>query len=287
MSKWTDRNILLLPSDWWQRESASLVLSDLFAQSILSLFLSVKIGDQYKQYLYTGFPLLYQSQLIWVTAGHVVKNIEEVLASDHKINLIKWADSCNISGAETVPVTRKNLNFYNVSKFDIGFALVDGLDALAIQHNDRSKILNERMWRSLHTSDPEGYFLVGYPQEFGEIIETPVSYQRSDFSFKIDLACLPAERIDYRPESQVSDFWNDPNAFYAKILPYSDVDGNQPESVVGMSGAPLLAVERDLQGRIRYQLIGVQSSWKKDERLIRVEPIWRLVEAIDVVVSNE
>jgi len=84
-------------------------------------------------------------------------------------------------------------------------------------------------------------------------------------------------QIEYRGDIWNKEFWNDPKAFYGQIIPFAEGSEFQPISVKGMSGGPLFSVERDPSGRIGYRLYGIQRSEDKDERLIRVEPLHKIL----------
>lgn len=89
---------------------------------------------------------------------------------------------------------------------------------------------------------------------------------------------LPIEPQSYPGPDEFDEFWSDPGAFYGRILSYSDTTPDeQPTSVNGMSGAPIFSILRS-GDRIDFRLVGIQRSEKKAQRLIRVEPIERVIE---------
>ena len=88
--------------------------------------------------------------------------------------------------------------------------------------------------------------------------------------------------MEIAPPGSLADIekWSDEEAFYGKILPYTDFPEFEVEEVKGMSGGPILSVERDPDGRIRYRLVGIIQSWYRSESIIRAEPISRIAQAI-------
>jgi hypothetical protein len=168
---------------------------------------------------------------------------------------------------------------FSGSEFGIDFGAIKimGLDAQIMLNNNRTQVITELIWKDLHLAKPEGYYVLGYPQEWTDHHEVRLSDNQILNSFRANLACLPVRQIEYRGEFHTDkEFWNDPEAFYGQILPFVDESEHQPASVKGMSGGPLFSIERDPSDRIRYRLFGIQRSEDKDERLIRAEPIHKI-----------
>jgi hypothetical protein len=272
-----------LGDDWWQSVGACQVLSDVFSRHLLTLFVSYEVEGERNRQIYTGFLLHHSDTLFWVTAGHVIDCINKILAdSSYKVLAMRWCDGCEIRGAESVVVHNRDLWMFSTWKYGVDFAvaIITGLDAANILNNDRVRVLTEEVWRKVHLAQPEGYYLVGYPQEWVEISTDLLSDGRVLGSLRANLACLPLRRIEYPGPDPTDEFWNDPEAFYGEILAFTDGPGYQPGDISGMSGGPVISLERDPDSGIRYRLFGVQRSWKSEERLIRAEPIHRIIDII-------
>lgn len=65
------------------------------------------------------------------------------------------------------------------------------------------------------------------------------------------------------------------------MLPYLDFPEFDLDSTKGMSGGPILSVERDRDGKIRYRLVGIIQSFAPGQAIFRAEPINRVKELID------
>ena len=269
-----------LPDDWWRYTSTCGVLSKWFIHHLLPLLISAKRDDEVHHMICTGFLLYHRDILSWVTAGHVVDRIEEILSTPSvDILRMRWLDGCEIRGAESVPVGH-NLSAFSAyeSGIDFGIVAIPDLEALNIIEGGRVKFLTEEVWKNLHLAKPEGYYVFGYPREWVEVQEDRLAGNQILGSLQANLACLPVKRIEYPGPNPVrSEFWNDPDAFYGEILPFADKPAYQPDSIKGMSGGPLFSIERDPDGRIRYRLFGIQSSWLPSERKIRAEPISKII----------
>ena len=61
-----------------------------------------------------------------------------------------------------------------------------------------------------------------------------------------NLACLPIQKIEHSelPEN-IKEIWKDREAFYGKIIEFTDDIQLQPNSIRGMSGGPLVSIEID------------------------------------------
>jgi hypothetical protein len=272
-----------LPDDWWRYAAVSKDLADWFSRHLLGLLLEVEVGDKTHCRVYTGFLLDYQEYLWWVTAGHVIERVGEISSNPHmKIRRMRWLDGYEVPGAESIPVDDRDLQTFSALDrgLDVGMALIPTLDAMNIVSNNRVRIMTEQAWKNIHLARPEGYYILGYPKEWVEVVETPLSGNRMRFSLRADLACLPVRRIEHRGPHRTKEFWNDPDAFYGEILPFVDAQVYQPNDIVGVSGGPLLSIERTSDGHLLYRLFGIQRSWDRDERLIRAEPIHRFVDLI-------
>lgn len=269
-----------LPDDWWYRKSTCQILLDWFKRYLLGLFVSVEIEGKVQHGLYTGFLLLYKENLMWATAGHIIDEIRGIISNPSiKIVRMRWLDDCKISGAESVPVHNYNLRTYSATDFGIDFGVADitGLDRENILRNDRVEIMTEQGWKNLHLAKSEGYYLIGYPKEWVETREERLPNNRILGSVLANAACVPVERIAYLGPHPTKEFWNHPEAFYGRIVPYSDESGHQPDNIKGMSGGPLISIERTPNQEVRYRLFGIQRSWDEDTRSIRVEPIQDII----------
>jgi hypothetical protein len=82
---------------------------------------------------------------------------------------------------------------------------------------------------------------------------------------------MPVERIERREPVCKGDFWDHPTSFYGRII--DQADGDDLARIEGMSGGPLFSIERTPEGRMKFRLFGVQSSWLPEKRIIRAESL--------------
>jgi hypothetical protein len=272
-----------LSDDWWRSIGVCRVLCDWFSRHLVCLYLACDVRGQRKDLVYTGFLLRYQGLLLWVTAGHLIDEIKSIREDAAcQIRQMRWLDACDIPHAESVIVHDRNLMLYSALSqgIDFGTAAIVGLDEANIVAAGRAVAMTQEIWRNIEAANPEGYYLIGYPARW----QSAASYVESDSSVRhvvrAGLCCIPLCRVDGPPEGAVESSRLQGEAFYGRSLPFLEGDDYQPESIKGMSGGPVFSVERDPDGRVRYRLYGIQSTWWSQSRVIRAEPIERIAALI-------
>ena len=271
-----------LPSDWWRQLSTCQILADWFSHHLLGLFLSYreKGEEQSCHVIATGFLLHHKEILLWVTAGHVVDKLREILSDQNNdIRRMRWLDGCEIPGAESVVVHNRDLAMFSACDqgMDFGVVALTGFDEANIINGGRVMVMTDQIWKNLHLAQPEGYYIIGYPQEWLEIRQERLNDKQVRGSATANLAFVPVERVEPPTDGQPASFWDDPEAFYGQILPFADNSTAQPDNIIGMSGGPVLSIERDSTGNLRYRLFGIQSRWLEQSRRVRAEPIHKIV----------
>ena len=137
---------------------------------------------------------------------------------------------------------------------DVGAILPSILDVGNILQNEKVIPINAQIWKNLSQVNPEGYYAIGFPRPWSKYTQAPAPNNKILSSIKFDLACIPVAEIPPPPEFIDDSRWSDPEAFYGKILPFIDNPNLELEDVKGMSGGPILSVERNSEGRIIYNL---------------------------------
>jgi len=271
-----------IPDDWWRLLDASRILTEWFKRHLLALFISVRVGEEIRYAVYSGFMLQFNQKLLWITVGHVIEELNDILLN-HRDDILqmRWLDNCPIPGAETFHVHNRDLKLFWSNEIDFGFVHITGLDEANIRNNKQVQILSEQGWRNIHRARPEGFYIIGYPKEWMQI-KLPDGKGQTMGTATINLSCLPIQRVPFKHHG--GSFWKDPEGFYGKIMPFKDHESAQPSSPVGMSGAPVISLERDLdengEMRIRYYLFGIQRSWNEIDT-IRAEPIEKVARIME------
>lgn len=262
-----------LPGDWWKNIQWCASCSNLFKGYILGLMLSGEFYGKHQAVLYSGFLFEFKNTLIWFTAGHITDEIIKAL-SDHSNKNLKgrWIDWENIPGADSIPVNFQEFHLFSGWDYehDLGMYIMGPLEKEIIVRNTHSICFSMKHVNDIQNFKPEGYYLLGFPANLIEKAKTnPVEVYSST------LICLPIEKIPFSANLRFED--PDPNAFYGKIVDFSDSPDTQI-MVPGMSGGPIIGIKRDPLKGIDYRLYAIQSKWLSESRLIKAEPISEPIE---------
>jgi hypothetical protein len=276
-----------LPDDWWQNLSTCGTFSKHFINHMLGLLISGNIYGTEQTVIFTGFLFLYEKTLFWFTAGHVVDKINNILSITTDNNLqVRWLDeTATRSKTESIPINFKDIKFFSGTQydFDFGTTILSQLEAELILKGNSIPL---RFSELSSNQDPEGYYVVGYPSNFIKVDQRQIGKNTIRKELTAVLLCIPIKKVPYPGGDPSKEFFNDPGAFYGNIVDYPDDPEFKP-NVKNMSGGPILSIERDPNGQIKYQLCGIQRSWDEKLRMIRAEPIQKVVEMFKYANENE
>src|SRR6266508_3810463 len=104
------RKILQLPRDWWQSMHSASVLLKAFKTHIIPLLVVGWVNEKIQYNVYTGIFLEHGQTMIWLTAGHVVDELQQLLSSSaFKLSLMTWMDGYKATMAEGVRLHRTDI----------------------------------------------------------------------------------------------------------------------------------------------------------------------------------
>ena len=266
-----------IPDDWWRRSTTCEILLEQFSRHLLGLQVVASVNGEAKAEVFSGFLVYIQQQVLWFTAGHVVAYIKQLLSHPEiEILEMRWLDFCETKGAESIPVHDRGLYMFEIPKdvMDWGIVLITGLDLANLLKNKRVQFLEPQIWKNLHLGKPEGYYVLGWPAQDVEV-------NQKEKSVRALMTCIPLIKIEYDQCKGEGEFWSDPDAFYGKIVPFSGDSEVPPINIKGMSGGPLLSIERKPDKGFLYRLYGIQRSWESRQRIIRAESMYKILEIIE------
>ncbi len=279
-----------IPPDWWRRESACGKLSQWFGNHTLALLVVSRRGAEQCCRVFTGFLYRHKGIPLWVSAGHVMKALEELKEQGHPVIHSIWADRSRASpeGDAGVPVDLDTLHPFWIERrgVDLGFVVVPTFYLKLLDANPENCFLDERVWYGKDTARPEGYYLVGFPSAKHDLTTVELSNGKVLNRLQAPLMCLPLERIPDRPGEDPKAFWGIEGAFYGRLVPFAGRKEPPEFSIKYMSGGPILSIERTTDGELLYRWFGVQSSWLPESKVIRATSEDTAVAIIDELYNQ-
>ncbi|SRR5258708_4208654 len=275
MSVQDQHDLNSLPDDWWQEEGhCKGFAKNLFSQHIIGLYAQVREKNEIRKVIYSGVLIENNGILLWLTAGHVIDELREAESkSEITLESLQWVDTFEEIGPAGIISVGKNRQMYSFTDkhTDIGIIKIFGLEAMNIRSNENIRPIDGESLSNFRQIHPEGYHLVGFPNELAG---------DNGGAFEASFLCLPVQKTEYNDnwrtyESRSDGSWNDPQDFYGQILSFAENLNGQPDSIKGMSGGPIFAIERNKLhvNKLFHRLIGIQSRWVPTTRTIRAEPI--------------
>lgn len=278
------KQIWQLPDNWWQTAQSASALVEWFKFHLLGLLIGGYGRSGWEHEVYSGFLLDRSDALLWVTAGHVIDKVSAIQESpDFQISVMTWLDWYEKPGAEGVRVHDRSLEMtsWKAEDLDLGVVVIGGLDAGNLRANPEVRPVDEQIWKNLSEARIEGYYLIGFPQGWTDIRSSPAGEGRTRRSIRADIACLPVEELPRKEGHQRGGTEGSSDQFRGRVMPYLDLPEFDVQDIAGMSGGPILAVERTEIGQIAYRLAGLVSTWRSSDQQIQIVPIHLIVSAIE------
>lgn len=232
-------------------------------------------GSHYESlHVYSGFLIEVSGLWLYVTAGHVLREIESALDAGYKLSVWRLDDQTagNSFEGKAIPIDFDIDRWIVLEDEEIGLdyaALpLDDLYRLGFEAGNASPF-GKRSWGD-HVARADHWVVVGLPNE-------TVDYDgESTIQGRVVVALLeptePPRMAGARKE----------NKFYARLK-----DGYEEyvTNIQGMSGGPIVALT-NANNEWRYAVIGVQSGWYSSIRTISACPISSFGSALEALVDE-
>ena len=274
-----------VPEDWWRYLHTCEKLSHSHRKHLLALHVHCTINGEFRQEICTGFLLDIGTHIFWMTAGHVIDHLQELLEAPEVSNIkAAWMDHHMDPNATSMPMALASTPTYSaISQYgsDWGCIALSHMYRELIASNPQVEPLQPEVWKGVEGSKPAGFHLVGMA---AEVVKHEVVGTRNGkrlWRSEVTTQCLPVVKLaDPIPDTDPS-FWDHPGDFFGQLTDFADIKIPIELNIKGMSGGPLFSIERDGESGIRYRLVGVQSAWLKTPRVIRATNIGTIADTIE------
>jgi hypothetical protein len=203
-----------------------------------------------KPLIFSGFLIEIENIWLYVTAGHILRDIRKAIEAGSEFETWRLADKAAIPYAFDL----EKWLVIEEEKLGLDYAAV-WLDPLYCRQLEAGGTvpIPKVAWGD-HVIEYDHVVIVGVPSE-------TVKYdQQNILTGRIVLMPLKKAEAPERAGRKAE------NQFYAKLKESGDV-----KDIVGMSGGPVFALKK-MDGEWRYVVIGVQSGWYSSSQIIAVCP---------------
>jgi hypothetical protein len=227
-----------------------------FGRHLVALCVTSRQGDGPSRFTaYSGTLLRIDDAVLWLTAGHIVRQIEDVLESSHiTIDESVLADAFGESFVSEKPVPidlRASPRSYcdDDNGLDFG-AIILHPHLVRLLIANGVAILEEVNWVRQHNVAFEGYMMLGLPDELTSQVLP------DDGLATVSPTMIAVRRLEEEPEG---------HKLASPRLTARIIDPIPLASVVGMSGGPILGFAGN-EKELRYWIVALQSAWLKETR---------------------
>jgi hypothetical protein len=230
--------------------------------------------EEMRVHVFSGFAVDVAGEWFYVTAGHILRDIREALEAGSTFDVWRLGDHTagNRFNNTAVPYAFEIEHWFVLEDSSVGldYATVH-LGGLYRQQLEAGGVvaIAKDSW-SDHVADHDHWALVGIPSE-------TISYNGKT-TITARVVMTPITPADAPPGAEQKA----QNQFYAKL---ADDSERFVKDVVGMSGGPLFML-RTSEGIWKYSVIGVQSAWYPNTRIVAACPFSSFGHALEPIVKE-
>ena len=225
-----------------------------------------------KVFVFSGFLVEAHDVWFYITAGHIARDIRKSL--DSGITFDRWRLDDQTAGnrfnGAAIPYDFRIERWLVIEDESIGLdyaaVVLDSLYRKALEVGGAVPLAKDS-WGD-HVTEHDHWAFVGIPSE-------TVEYDKIT-AIAAKVVVIPLEKASEPsaagPKAQ--------NQFYARIT-----DPGNVKDVNGMSGGPVFALNF-FEGQLRYKVIGIQSGWYPNSKVIAACPFSSLGVALEEVVAS-
>ena len=209
---------------------------------------------------FSGTLIILQDVVCFLTAGHILKEIEEARSSEEvEIEAASLVDTLGAKPVSDVPIPFDLKNAHLIYVDDDAAGLDFGVIPLRPHYvhllaKNGVVALAEENWIKQHTINYDVYWMLGFPEELtSERISPPrdTSVQAIMFGVK---------KLDAAPDRRSPTEYPQ---FVGQLDPALSLN-----SIKGMSGGPIFGFKLMPNGQLRYWIVALQTSWERETRTV-------------------
>jgi hypothetical protein len=212
---------------------------------------------------YSGFVISIQGVWNFVTAGHILVDLEEHLQNKTiKVRKYVLVDKFGPDAKSHDPIPFDYENAPKLPVHDIELGLDFGLVMLSPMYRglliaNGIVPVSEEKWKNIPDDLLNQYIMIGLPQE---LIQTRVVKERENSKIigSVAPAGIGIERLDIAPDDMQKTKYP---RFVGKL---GQVDKSLVNDISGMSGGPIIGFNKQWN---QYWIVAVQSSWLPERRI--------------------
>jgi hypothetical protein len=248
------------------------LFDEVLSRHLVALCLSYepKDGSYPKRFTaYAGTLLALRSGIYYLTAGHILQEIEEKLLRNEdafKIHAM-LADTFSSHRVTDKPIPfalrSEDLIFYDRDGFDLGVIPLRPYYAQQLALNGAVAIRESNWQRDLEETF-DAYRMLGLPHEF--------TYDVGIEEVSVSPTRIAVERLDSPPTGHETPY----PRFVGKI----DLGGSRLKDIVGMSGGPIFGFRFK---PLTYSVVALQSAWLQSEQIVFGCPIAVLAAGLEEI----
>ena len=240
-----------------------------------------KVTDRVKTFRISGFVCSIDEDWYFVTAGHALKIIEDYLklegAAVGAVHLIDNFGAKDKTDDTAIPFSnafeKVVVVHSEIDSLDFGVIPLDKNKKQLLTSNGIVAVDANHVHEQL-TRTYSSYAVLGLPTEVNQELATESDSMINVPSTFIVLVATSEGVID------------EIRAQYENWLVLRLIDQDVIDSIIGMSGGPVLGFQFNDDGSIRYWVVGIQSSWVKARRHTIVCPTLKFWPAMQSAINQ-
>lgn len=235
-----------------------------FGRHLVALCVVTRYQDENPRFnAYSGTLIRIDGTLLWLTAGHVIRHLEEALGDDRvSIDSAVFADAFGKSFRSEQPVPidlRASQRFYRDDDdlgLDFGVVIIHPHHERLLAANG-VMTLEDKNWIRQHNVEFSIYWLLGLPAEYS-----------TEFLPRNGAATVSPTMIALRA---VEEDVEAPCPTFPRLI--TEINGPIPlENIRGMSGGPVFGFAMRENG-LHYWVVAIQSTWLRQSKRLFACPL--------------